>query len=122
MAKPFVNIRAASYKGGQGAFLAVLGGIDFKMVKQLEIISGRNVAKLKAVWPIGPNRNRPHSITLFRVARKRRNVEVSNAAFYANQIVSPRTIGSADVALAQMVQDISDDFATYLRVVKHIAN
>jgi len=94
MAKATATIRPAQWKGGLGAFQATLTGIDFKLVKQLEVISKQEVDKLKAVWPIGPDRNRPHSVTLFRVQRKRRQVVVTNAAPYALFIVSPRTIGS----------------------------
>lgn len=122
MAKATVTIRKPTWKGGLGAFKAVLGGIDFKIVKALEVISRKEVERLRLAWPIGPERNRPHSINLFRVQRKRRNVVVTNAAPYAHFIVSPRTIGSADKALKDMIAAISMDFALYLRRVKHIAN
>ncbi len=69
-----------------------------------------HVEDLKKEWPIGPDRGRPHSIELFRVQRKRRKVAVTNAAPYAHFIVSPRTIGSADARLRELVQDIALDF------------
>jgi len=122
MAKATATIRPAQWKGGLGAFQATLTGIDFKLVKQLEVISKQEVDKLKAVWPIGPDRNRPHSVTLFRVQRKRRQVVVTNAAPYALFIVSPRTIGSAEQALTDMVANISASFAAHLRRVNYRAN
>lgn len=122
MAKAKVTIREPRWKGGLGAFKAVLRGIDFSLVKALEDISRREVAILRAKWPIGPERGRPHSITLFRVQRRRRTVTVSNAAPYAHFIVSPRTIGSADSALRDMVSSISHDFEKYLKGTKFNAN
>lgn len=122
MAKATATIRAAQWKGGLGAFQATLTGIDFELVKQLEIISRQEVEVLRAVWPIGPERGRPHSVNLFRVQRRRRRVIVSNAAPYALFIVSPRTIGSAEQALIDTVERISVKFAAHLRRVNYRAN
>ena len=122
MAGPTATIRAAQWKGGLGAFKAALTGVDFKLVKVLESISRDEVEVLRAVWPIGPERNRPHSIDLFRVQRKRRKVIVTNAAPYALFIVSPRTIGSAEQALTDMVANISASFAAHLRRVNYRAS
>ena len=122
MAQPTAIIRPAQWKGGLGAFKATLTGIDFKLVKQLEIITREEFERLRSVWPIGPERNRPHSINLFRVQRKRRQVIASNAAPYALFIVSPRTIGSAEAALINTVDRISVKFAAHLRRVNYNAN
>lgn len=113
-------IRPAVWKGGLGAFQATLAGVDFVLVKELEAIAREEVEKLRKEWPIGPERNRPHSINLFRIQRRRRKVVVFNAAPYANFIDSPRTIGRADARLEEMVDTIAERFAKRVKVVRFL--
>ena len=121
MAVSGIVIREPVWKSKGGSFKAALGGIDFALVRVLETLARKHVVALQQKWPIGPERNRPHSITLFRVQRKRRLVNVTNSAPYAHFINSPRTIGSADAALRQMIDDISKDFAAHLKGKKYRA-